>query len=165
MVAMHQVNDGVLGDMRAQPQGGRPAGLAATRVALVGGQVATGARVGALRRVRCSWGLLDIPSAAEAFVEKAARFKHRDRGLVALGFTCLPVHLAVPGQPDRRQVIELAAPDLWTRAVVEVLDAHQERAARRAGEQPGQHRGAQIADVQVGGRAWRESAGSGTHRA
>ena len=64
---------------------------------------------------------------------------------------------AVPVQADRREVGELtrlgAGPD-----AVEVLDADQELAAGGAGEQPREQGGAQVADMQVAGRAGGEAA-------
>ena len=107
----------------------------------------------ALRSVRSTWRLGDILSAAIAFVQQSAVRQLRDRCVVPA--ECWVCHSAglVPGEPDGGEVVELAVGDVGEGAVVEIIDADQESAAGRAGEQPRQHGGAQIADVQVGRRA------------
>ena len=68
--------------------------------------------------------------------------------------------VAVPVQADRGEVGELACLGAGPDAV-EVLDADQEVAAGGAGEQPREQRGAQVADMQIAGRAGGEAARGG----
>ena len=66
---------------------------------------------------------------------------------------------AVEVQPERGQVGAPAArPRRAAPGGVEVLDPEQEPPAGGAGEQPGQHRRAEVAQVQVAGRAGRVAA-------
>jgi hypothetical protein len=64
-----------------------------------------------------------------------------------------PEHAAWPGL-ERRHGDRVGA-------LVEILDTDQEPPAGGPREQPRQHRRAQIADVQIGRRTGRESAGAG----
>jgi hypothetical protein len=64
-------------------------------------------------------------------------------------------------KPDRREVGYLTGADIGSGAVVEVVDPDQEPSARRPGEQPRQHGGAQVPDVQVGRGAGGEPTRSG----
>ena len=73
----------------------------------------------------------------------------------------LPLDRSVPGEAEGGEIVELAAGDVGVGAVVEIVDAHQEAPPGRTGEQPRQHGGAQVADVQVGRRARGEPARAG----
>ena len=143
--------------MRSRSAGGRPV-CVAPGLALGVGQVAAGAGICPLRGVRRTRCLLDILSAAIAFVQQSAFGKRCDGVVVALGVMRLPLGGLIPREADRREVVELACGDVGVGAVVEIVDPHQEAPAGGTGEQPCQHRGAQVADVQVGRRAGREPA-------
>ena len=61
----------------------------------------------------------------------------------------LPDGVAVPVDAERREVLELALDDQRSRAVrIEVLDAQQEAPALAARPEPGEQRGARVAQVQ-----------------
>ena len=150
-----------MASVRSRSAGGRPVS-AAPGLPFGVGQITAGARIRTLRRMRCARRLRDIPSAAIAFVQQTAAGQFIDDGVVALRMLGLPFGRLVPGQADRREIVELAVGDVGVGAVVEIFDAHQEATARRAGEQPRQHGGAQVADVQIGRRAGREPARLGS---
>ena len=162
-VAVQQVVDGVHDDVGAQPQCGRPTDLGSPGRAFGLGEVAARPGIGALRSVRRPRSLGDIPSAAITFVQQSAIRQIRDRRVVSGRVLGLPLGRLIPRQADRRQIVELAVADVGIGAVVEIVDANQETTAGRMGEQPRQHGGTQIADVQVGRRARREPARSCCH--
>ena len=73
----------------------------------------------------------------------------RERGVVQLAALGLAHDRPVPVQAERGEVGELLLGDAGPHApAVEVVDAQEEARALRAGEQPGQQRGAQVAEVQ-----------------
>ena len=125
------------------------------------GQAAAGTRVSALRRVWSSRCLRDIFSAAIAFVDKAALGQAKDHVVVTLWVLGLEFHRAVPRQTERGEIVELSGGDVGVGAVVEILDPHQKPTAGGAGEQPRQHRRAQVADVQIS--RWAGSKPAGGH--
>ena len=61
-----------------------------------------------------------------------------------------PDHLPVPVDAERAQVVELTRDELLAHAAdVEVLDPHQEPGAARPGEQPGEQRRPQVAEMEI----------------
>ena len=82
--AVQQIVNGVGDGVGSQPQRRRPAGLFAAGRPLGVGEVTARSGVGALRGVRCSRCLLDILSAAIAFVQQPAFGQHVDGVVVAL---------------------------------------------------------------------------------
>ena len=159
-LAVQDVRDRPGVDVGAESQRRRP--LRRPSGPLGVGEVAAGAGIRAGRRVRRRGGVEDLAPRAEARVHAAGVGEPVDGVVVEGAAIALSHDVAVPVDPERAQVVELlflgTGPD-----AVEVLDAHQERATRRPREQPGQQRGAEIADVQVTRRRRRES--SGAHRA
>jgi hypothetical protein len=81
------------------------------------------------------------------FVDQAAPRKLLDRGRVSGLVIGLVVGRLVPGHTDGFEITKLAGSDLGERAVIEVFDSDQEAPTRGPGEQPRQHRGAEVADV------------------
>jgi len=72
-----------------------------------------------------------------------------ERLAVAIVALALAPRLAVPVEPERRQVGERCGRVLRTRALrIEILDAHEERRPPRAREAPRQQRGAEVAEVE-----------------
>ena len=161
VLAVQQIVNRVDDRVGSQPQGGRAPGLAAADLSLGVGEVTTRAGVCALRGVRCTRRLLDIFSAAIAFVQQPTLGQCGHRVVVALRMLRLPLDRPVPGEADRGEIVELSGSDVGVRAIVEIVDAHQEASARGTGEQPCQHGGSQVADVQVGRRAGGEPARAG----
>ena len=111
------------------------------------------------RAVRRRRRLADLGPRAEALVQAPAGAQLLDGRRVAVPARRLVGHLAVPVDPDGGEVGELLLGDARPDAAgVEVLHAHEEAAARRAGEQPRQQRGPQVAEVERARRAGREAA-------
>jgi hypothetical protein len=142
-------------------QRGRASGALALG-ALRGVEVPAGPRVGALGAgaVRRARGLADLRARAPARVHERAGVELGDRGRVVLRPRGLPHDLAVPVEPERREVAELLGhPVLAGAPAVDVLHAHHEPRAVRAGPQPREQRGAQVAQVQRAGGGGRVAAG------
>jgi hypothetical protein len=146
---------------RVEPQRRPPAGALALG-ALGGGQLAAGAGIEALGK----WAVLrlrrgaDLGAGAPAGVGAAVRLEPRYRLVVKRPPLRLALRLAVPVDPDRAQVGELAGLLLAPRALrVEVLDPEQEPAARGAREQPREQRGAEVPEVELAGGAGCVAAG------
>jgi hypothetical protein len=118
---------------------------------LSGCQLAAGARVitAGRRAVRRRQGFADLGTGAVAGVQQAVGVQARERCRVVLGALGLAHDRPVPVEAERGEVGQLRVrePGPATRCI-EVLDAHDEVRAARAGEQPGQQRGAQVAEVQ-----------------
>src|SRR5690606_27040152 len=146
---------------RPQPECGRAA-RGATGVAFGRGEIAAGARVGALRAVRGGGGLLDFFPGAEAFVGQARFGEPADGRVVAPQPVRLVQYRAVPVDAEGGEITELAF--FCARPYpVQVVDAEYEAAAGAAGEQPRQQGSAQIAEMQIprGARGVPAGAGGG----
>ncbi len=98
VLAVQQIVDGVRDRIGTQPKCRRPAGPFPSRRALGLGQVTTCPGIGALRGVRRPRRLLDILSAAIAFVQQSTFGQHGDRVVVALRMRGLPLDRPVPGE-------------------------------------------------------------------
>jgi len=95
----------------------------------------------------------DLPAGAEAFVHEPACSEFVDRRVVDREPVALPDHLAVPVEPEQRQIAELSALVVEVRLVsIEILHAHEEPSAPGARRQPRDRCGAEIAEVEVAGR-------------
>ena len=152
-LAVPEVGDRHRRPVGPDPQGGRPArpeALGALRL----GQVPAGPRVAAGLAVRRRRGLGDLASGAEALVRLPGQSAQRVG--VRGGPFGLHQDRRVEVQPQGLQIGPLplgdAGPDP---ARVEILVPEQEPSTAGAGEQPGQHGGPQVAEVQVAGRARR----------
>jgi hypothetical protein len=148
---------GVGGDAQRRRAPGRLA-LGALRR----GQVAARAGVVALgqRAVRRRGRLADLRARAPAGVDEPVALQLRQRVGVEVQARGLPDDLAVPVDPDRREVGELLAREVRADPPgVEVLDPQQERRALGAGVEPRQQRRAQVAEVQRAGRRGGEAPG------
>ena len=112
------------------------------------------------RAVRRRGRLADLRARAEAGVQRAVGVQPLDRRAVGLQALGLAHDRLVPVQAERGEVGELLLGDARAHAPgVEVLDAHEEARALRAGEQPRQQRGAQVAEVQRAGGGGRVATG------
>src|SRR5699024_2363156 len=155
------------GDLGPQPQRRLAPQLPHPLPALLplgGGEVPAGALVGARRGVRGARRLEDLPPRAVALVDPAlvAELLQRRRvGGAALG---LAHHRAVPVDPERREILQLALLGPLPHPV-EILHPQVEGAPGAPGEHPGEHCGAQVPQVQVaaggGGVAARSTARGG----
>ena len=162
--AVHGVAPGDLARGHAEAQRGLLAGLE-PRARRRGRQRGAGARVdGALRSVRRLRRRAHVGPRAEARVEQPGRLEPCERDVVERAALALPDGRAVPVQAEPLQIAQLARLDLVARAgAIEVLDAQQAAAARRARPQPGQERGAGVADVEIAAGGGRVA--SDVHRA
>ena len=134
-----------VGSLRRPCRGRKPA--ACSRITTVG--------VG--RVVGCACCLTDLAARAEALVRPTRGHEHRDRSFIAFEALRLPYHVAIPVKPDRGQLVELHDLELAARRdAVEILHPHDEPSRRRPGRQPRHERGAEVAEVQLTGRARRE---------
>ena len=158
-VAVQAVDESDALTAGAYPQGRRSRRPPRLQLGLCEPQAGAGIvafRQRAVRRRRC---LPDLGPRAEALVEAAAGAQLLDGRGIAVPACRLVRHPGVPVDPDRGEVGQLLLGDaLPDAARVEVLHAHEEAAARRAGEQPGQQRGPQVAEVERARRAGREAA-------
>ncbi|MPN01745.1 hypothetical protein SDC9_148956 [bioreactor metagenome] len=74
----------------------------------------------------------------------------------------MPHDLAIPVDAQRCQIGQLTLRDLRggrDPLLIEILDTQQEGTGIVAGQQPGQHSGAQIAQMQIGRGAGSEASG------
>ena len=143
-----QIGHGELLHAGTQPQRGRAA-LGPSVGALSGGQMKTGAGVGALGSMRRTRRTQDVLAGAVALVDQSTVGQLVDHRVVTVTVGRLPLRFLIPGHPDLGEVGQLPAGDVVVGTVVEVFNADQESSAGGTGEQPGQQRGAQIADVQI----------------
>ena len=105
-------------------------------------------------------GIGDLRTGAEALVDPALGLQLRDGIQVHGSAVGLADHLAVPVQADGGKIAQLNCLGAGA-GTVQVLYPEDEPAAAAAGEQPGQQRRPQIADVQFAGRTGSEPAGTG----
>ena len=106
----------------------------------------------------CADCLTNLTARAEALVRPTRGHEHLDRSFVAVEALGLPHHLAVPVQPDRGELVELHELELAARGhTVEILHPHDEPSRCRPGREPRHERRAEVAEVQLTGRARRES--------
>ena len=99
-------------------------------------------------------GLEHLGARAPAAIREAALDELRDGVVVGGAPRRLHDDLAVPVDADRAQVGDLPVGELGARALgIEIFDAQVEGRTVRAGRKPGDQRRAQVAEVQVTGRA------------
>lgn len=154
---MQQVIDAVLPDVGPQPDRGWPGGTAF--VALGGGEVAARARVGALRRMGCGRRVEDLSAGAETLEGAAGVAQVVEDGTVCLEPVGLVDDGRVPVEAQGREIGQL--PGIRTLdGSVEILHPDQELSAGGPREEPGEHGGPQIADVEVSGGGGRVPARS-----
>ncbi len=145
----------------AQAQGGEAAfggELKALGFPLLLSEVSAGAGVHSGLDVGCAGCFADVAAGAVAFVDRQAR----QGGLVQRPARGLVDHRRVEIQPQRCQVLDLALGRLGGGTLrIDVLDAQVKFTARLAGEQPREHGGAQVSEVQVA--AWRGCVSTSAH--
>jgi hypothetical protein len=96
------------------------------------------------------WGsgcVEDVFPAAVALINQTSSDEFVDHRVIAFAVLRLPLWLPIPGEADRRHIVQLAKGDVPVAAVVEILDSDQEPPSAGTGEKPCQHRCAHIADM------------------
>ena len=153
-----QVGDGHRRPVAPDPQGGRPA-RAETLGSLRLGQVSAGSRITARLAVRGGRRLGDLASGAEALVRLVAQ--SAQRVVVRGGPLGLDQDRRVEVQSQGLEIGSLPLGHAGSDAArVEILVPEQEPTPTGSGEQPGQHSGPQVAQVQVPGGARRVAPGT-----
>src|SRR5262249_15038420 len=114
--------------------------------------------IGAVRRFAGARDLRDdLGAGAEAGIEQAARFEPRERGAIIVHVLGLAAHRLLPGEAEPGEGLEDRRLEFRPAArAVDVLDAEQETAAGAGGSR-GEQRRVCVAEMQIPGRAGRET--------